>query len=184
MAHADAEKYREQFDDVWEDVDLTWRTVPALAFWSVVYGTLALLAVGIWAVTRVVVWPYRLAAWAWGQLSAFVENVREARFYADDFLLPSIRDLLNWFIRLVPEALGLRDTKPYDQVKANVIFSMFWFLTSAVSGGLTLALVGIHVMLLLVGVWRWFPAVNDLWDRFRDALPVKDDYNILFWRSE
>jgi len=44
------------------------RDTPRLLFWFSVYGTLALIATVLWAVTRVVVWPYRALMWAWGRM--------------------------------------------------------------------------------------------------------------------
>ena len=112
---------------------------------------------------------------AWGYISDF---------QIDDILLPSIKGTINWFIDLFPKALGVRNTTPREQINANIIFIAFWAITSVISFGTTLGLVFIHIGLLSVGIWRWLPAVNEMWRWFRSKLPISSDYDIPLWRSE
>jgi hypothetical protein len=94
-------------------------------------------------------------------------------------------DTVNWLFGLFPKALGLRDTTPREQINANAVFVVFWFLAGFVSVGATWVLIlAIHLPLLAVGIWRWFPGFNDAWRSFRRRLPVREDYNIPGWRSE
>ncbi|MFB6121125.1 MAG: hypothetical protein ABEJ68_08435 [Halobacteriaceae archaeon] len=121
-----------------------------------------------------------------GQARAFAANawayVRD--FKIDDILLPSIKDLLNWVFSLLPKAFGVRNTTPREQINANIVFIFFWATLSLVSLGTTLVLAAFHLFLLTIGVWRWLPAFDELWGRFRRRLPIKGNYNIPFWRSE
>lgn len=106
-------------------------------------------------------------------------------FAVDDVLPPSVIGTVNWLLGLFPRALGLRETTPREQINANLIFIVFWFLAGFVSVGATWVLIlVIHLPLLAVGVWRWFPGVNEAWSSFRSRLPVREDYDVPGWRSE
>lgn len=120
-----------------------------------------------------------------GQLRGFASNAWAyvSDFALDDVLLPSITDAVNWVFSLVPDAFGLRGATPKEQIDANIIFIFFWGTLSIASLGTTLILAAFHLMLLSIGVWRWLPAFNTLWNRFRARLPISDDYDIPFWRS-
>ncbi|ELZ96589.1 hypothetical protein [Haloferax sulfurifontis] len=121
-----------------------------------------------------------------GQLSGFARNAwgYATNWSLDDILLPSIVDTINWIASLVPRALGIRQTTPREQINANIVFIFFWATLSVISFGATLALVFVHLFLLGIGVWRWLPAFNELWRRGRSRLPIPDDIDIPFWRSE
>lgn len=130
--------------------------------------------------------PMRAYRWTKRQAVGFYRGVRGyfADFHVDDVILPSIRDTLNWILGLFPKALGLRRATPKQQIDANIVFIVFWGTLSVISLGTTLVLVAVHVLLLMVGVWRYLPAFGDLWRGFRSRLPIKRDYDIPFWRSE
>lgn len=121
-----------------------------------------------------------------GQVRAFFANawayVRD--WHLDDVLPPSIRDLLNWIFGIIPRAFGVRDTSPRSQINANLILIVFTLISAVPSLGTTLIILALWVPLLAIGIIRWLPAFNELWTRFRAALPLKDDYDIPGWRSE
>ena len=127
--------------------------------------------------------PFR---WTKRQFAGFYRGVRGyiGDFRVDDVLLPSLIDTANWIFGLFPKAVGVRQTTPKEQIDANIVFIFFWGGLSILSLGATLALVAVHVLLLLIGLYRYFPAFGNLWRRFRSKLPVKGDYDIPLWRSE
>lgn len=123
----------------------------------------------------------------WRNLRGFAGNAYGyvSGFAVDDVLPPGVIDTVNWLLGLVPRALGLRQTTPREQINANVVLAVFWFLAGFISLGATWVIIlVIHVPLLLVGIWRWFPGFNDAWASFRNRLPVRDDYDLPGWRSE
>lgn len=132
------------------------------------------------SVKSTIVWPLR-------QIGAFLQNAYgyATDFALDDVLPPGIIDTINWLFGLVPRALGLRSTSPEAQINANVVLAVFWFLAGFISLGATWVIIlVVHVPLLLVGIWRWFPGFNDAWRSFRSRVPVREDYDIPGWRSE
>jgi len=130
--------------------------------------------------------PMKYVRGAIGQYRTFLGEVWDyaTDFQIDDVLLPSIKETINWFIDLVPKALGLRNATPRQQINANIIFIAFWVTLSVITLGATFALVAAHLVLLTIGVWRWLPAFNELWSRFRAWLPIPSDIDIPLWRSE
>ena len=124
--------------------------------------------------------------WTWRQATGFLGGLGDyvRAFHVDDVLPPSLRSGISWLMRLYPRAAGVRDTTPREQINANIIFIVFWALGGLLSLGLTTPFIVIHVALLAVGVWRYIPAVGELWIGLTDRLPIKDDYDIPFWRSD
>lgn len=102
----------------------------------------------------------------------------------DDVIPPGIVDSVNWFLGQFPKAAGLRGATPREQINANVVLIIWWALWSIPSLGATIALVAVQAVFLVIGVYRWLPAFNDLWLRFTGWLPVPRDIDIPFWRSE
>lgn len=123
---------------------------------------------------------------AYEQVRGFASNAYAyfADFAVDDVIPPGVRDFINWIISVYPNAFGVRNATPREQINASVVLLVFWGVWAGASLGLLIPIFVIHVPLLFIGIYRWMPAVNELWKRFRDWLPVKDDYNIPFWRSE
>ena len=119
------------------------------------------------------------------QISGFFSNAWAyvSGFALDDVLPPSIVDTANWVGKQAFFATGLRGT-PREQINSNVVFIVFWALASLPTLGATLVLVGLHVMLLVIGVWRWLPAFGEMWTRARRRLPFQRDVDVPFWRSE
>lgn len=130
--------------------------------------------------------PMRAYRWTKRQFGGFFRGVRGyvRDFHVDDVILPSIRDTVNWIIGLFPKALGLRQTTPKEQIDANIVFIVFWGTLSVISLGTTLALVALHILLLLIGLYRYFPVFGKAWQWGRSKLPLKNDYDIPLWRSE
>lgn len=102
----------------------------------------------------------------------------------DDVIPPSIVELVNWFLGMFPQAFGLRGATPREQINANIVLMIWWALWSIPSVGTTLVLVAFHAVFLVIGMYRWYPFINKAWRRMTARLPVADDYNIPFWRSE
>lgn len=131
--------------------------------------------------------PVPVISPVWRNVRGFVVNAYAyfAGAALDDVLPPSIINTVNWLLGLFPKALGLRETTPREQINANAVFIVFWFFAGFISVGATWVLIlVVHLPLLGVGVWRWFPGVNNAWRSFRARLPVRGDYNIPGWRSE
>lgn len=124
--------------------------------------------------------------WLWAQFVGFWMNVYDyfRNFALDDVIPPSIRDFANWVISIIPRAFGVRDTTPRQQINANIVLIVATLISALGTLGTTLFILALWVPLLFVGIWRWMPAFNELWTDFRDRLPVKDDYDLPFWRSE
>lgn len=102
----------------------------------------------------------------------------------DNMLPPSIVGTIQWFVETTPKLVGLRDTKPWQQVGAALSLIGFALLATFLTGGFLIATVGIVTALGAVGIVRFVPAVNDKWNEWRAALPVKDDYDVPRWRRD
>ena len=123
----------------------------------------------------------------WRNVRGFVRNAYGyvAAAAIADVLPTSITSTINWLLGLVPRALGLRETTPREQINANIVLAVFWFLAGFISLGATWVIIlAIHLPLALLGVARWFPGVNETWQTVRRRLPVRDDYDLPGWRSE
>jgi len=123
----------------------------------------------------------------WRNVSGFAVNAYGyvAGFALDDVLPPSLVGTINWLLGLVPRAVGLRNTTPREQINANVVLAVFWFLAGFLSLGATWVIIlAVHVPLGLFAVARWFPGINEAWQSVRRRLPVRDDYDLPGWRSE
>lgn len=168
--------------------EASWRQAPGLLFWLLVYGTLALTAVGIWLVTRPLVYGWRVLTWSWTQARGLAGSSYEyfSGFALDDVLLPSITGTANWLLGLLPQAFGVRDTTRREQINANIVLIAFTVVTSVLSGGATIVVIALLWGPLLLFAWffRGTPDGESLWRRTRRKLPVKRDYDIPFWRSE
>lgn len=130
-----------------------------------------------------------LADWpraAYRNVRAFASNAYAyvTDFALDDVLPPSIRDTLNWIFSIIPKAFGVRNTTPKSQINANLILIIFTLISAIGTLGTTLIVLALWVPLLLIGIWRWLPAFNELWTDFREWLPVASDYDLPFWRTE
>lgn len=131
-------------------------------------------------ITDVLLWPFR-------QVGAFLANAWGylRQFQIDDVLPPSIRDFLNWFFGVIPRAFGLRGATPREQINASLVLILVVFLTSIPTLGTTLIILIVLVPLLLIGIARWLPAFDELWQGFVSRLPfVNRDLDIPGWRSE
>jgi hypothetical protein len=102
----------------------------------------------------------------------------------DNMLPPSIVGTIQWFIETIPKLFGLRDTKPWQQVGAALSLIGFALLATFLSGGWLIGTVVIVAALGSFGIVRFVPAVNDRWQAWRAALPVKDDYDVARWKRD
>lgn len=102
----------------------------------------------------------------------------------DAMLPPSITGTIQWFIETIPKLLGLRSTKPWQQVGAALSVIGVAVLATVLTGGFLIATVVIVAGLGSMGVVRFVPAVNDKWNKWRAALPVKDDYDVPRWKRD
>lgn len=102
----------------------------------------------------------------------------------DAMLPPSITGTIQWFIETIPKLLGLRSTKPWQQVGAALSVIGVAILATVLSGGFLIATVVIVAGLGSMGLVRFVPAVNDRWNKWRAALPVRDDYDVPRWKRD
>jgi len=102
----------------------------------------------------------------------------------DNLLPPSITGTIQWFIETIPKLLGLRDTKPWQQIGAAASLIGFALLATFLSGGWLIGTVVIVAALGSVGAVRFVPAVNDQYEEWRAALPIKNDYDLPRWKRD
>lgn len=124
--------------------------------------------------------------WAGRQLRGTWRNLGRAwdNLTFDRLLPPSIVDTIQFGIETIPKLFGLRDTRPWQQVGAAITLVGVALLATVLSGGFLIATLVVVLALGLVGVVRLVPVVNDQWRGFRDALPIKDDYDLARWRRD
>ncbi len=60
----------------------------------------------------------------------------------------------------------------------------FAFLAAFLSGGWLIGTVVIVAALGSVGIVRFVPAVNDKWEEWTAALPIKNDYDVPRWKRD
>lgn len=103
-------------------------------------------------------WPIR-------QLTGFIAGLRGllARIIGNplETLPPSISSTIRWLLKKFPEAFGF--STPNDQILASFVLVIFALLSSLITFGATLVLVGVFIFTLFVGVLRLVPVVNHYW---------------------
>jgi len=102
----------------------------------------------------------------------------------DNILPPSLVDLGQWLIETFPKLLGIRSTSPWQQVGAALSVIGFAFLAAFLSGGWLIGTVVIVAAFGSIGVVRFVPAVNDKWEEWTAALPIKRDYDVPRWKRD
>ena len=102
----------------------------------------------------------------------------------DNILPPSITGTIQWFIETIPKLLGLRDTTPWQQIGAAASLIGFALLATFLTGGWLIGTVVIVAALGSVGIVRFVPAVNDQYQEWRAALPIKNDYDVPRWKRD
>jgi len=102
----------------------------------------------------------------------------------DNILPPSITGTIQWFIETIPKLLGIRSTSPWQQVGAAVSVIGFALLATVLSGGWLIGTVVIVAGLGSIGFVRVVPAVNDKWNEWGAALPIKNDYDVPRWKRD
>lgn len=165
----------------------SWGQRAKFLLWSFVYVLLALVAVAVWAAVATISLVWRGASWTVRQLVGLARSTYGyfTGFQVDDVLPPSIRDLINFAFATLPRAAGLRNTSRRQQINANAVLIGITFLTGFITGGAAWVLIFVWAALLLFAfIFRGTPAGESYWRRFRNWLPVKNDYDIPLWRSE
>lgn len=102
----------------------------------------------------------------------------------DNLLPPSITGTIQWFIETIPKLLGIRSTSPWQQVGAAVSVIGVALLATVLSGGYLIATVVLVMGLGSIGFARFVPAVNDKWNEWTAALPIKNDYDVPRWKRD
>ncbi len=102
----------------------------------------------------------------------------------DNILPPSLVDLGQWLIETFPKLLGIRSTSPWQQVGAALSVIGFAFLAAFLSGGWLIGTVVIVAAFGSIGLVRFVPAVNDKWEAWTAALPIKRDYDVPRWKRD
>ena len=102
----------------------------------------------------------------------------------DELLPPSIRDMIQWTIEIIPKLLGIRGATPWQQIGAAISVIGFALLASFLTGGALIGTVIIVIALGSIGVARLIPAVNDEYGEWIAALPVKNDYDLPRWKRD
>lgn len=120
------------------------------------------------------------------QVSGTRENLGRAWDYLtfDELLPPSIRDMLQWTIEMVPKLLGIRSTTPWQQIGASISIIGFALLATFLTGGLLIGTVAIVLGFGAIGIARLIPAVNEEYSEWMAALPIKRDYDIPRWKRD
>jgi len=102
----------------------------------------------------------------------------------DNILPPSLVGLGQWLIETMPKLAGIRSTTPWQQVGAALSVIGFAFLAAFLSGGWLIGTVVIVAALGSIGIIRFVPAVNDKWEEWTAALPIKRDYDVPRWKRD
>lgn len=165
----------------------SWGQRAKFALWSIVYVLLAVVAVAVWAAVTTISLAWRGASWTVTQLVGLATSTRKyfTHFHFDDVLVPWIREIINFLIKMLPRAFGVRNATRKQQIDANVVLIGVTFFSGIFTGGAAWVLIFVWGALLLFAFFfRGTPAGESHWRRFRNWLPAKDDYNIPLWRSE
>lgn len=157
-------------------------------------GAVGIALYGFWAgleklwsiLTSLLGLPFRLSGWTARQIKGTQRNAERGWAYLtlDRMLPPSIVGLIQWFIETVPNALGLRNAKPWQQVGAAITLTAVAILTTVLSGGLLIAVLVVVVILLLIGLVRFIPFINKQWENTTEKLPIENDYNVPRWSRD
>jgi hypothetical protein len=120
------------------------------------------------------------------QVSGTRRNLGRAWNYLtfDELLPPSIRDMLQWTIEIIPKLLGIRSTTPWQQIGAAISVVGFALLATFLTGGLLIGTVAIVLGFGAIGVARLIPAVNEEYGDWMAALPIKNDYDVPRWKRD
>lgn len=102
----------------------------------------------------------------------------------DNILPPSLTGLGQWIIETTPKLLGLRNTKPWQQVAAALSVIGVALLATFLTGGFLIATVIIVAALGSIGIARHIPDANEKWNEWTAALPIKNDYDVPRWRRD
>lgn len=165
----------------------SWTQRGKFLLWSVVYVGLAAVAVAVWAVIATVSLVWRGLSWTVTQLVGLARSTYRyyKHFHFDDVLVPWIRGIIDFLIKMLPRAFGVRNTTRKQQIDANVVLIGVAFFSGLFTGGAAWAIIFLWAALLLFAFFfRGTPAGESYWRRFRNWLPLSNDYNIPFWRSE
>ncbi len=130
--------------------------------------------------------PLRGLRFLVGQARGTWRNTGRAWDYLtfDNMLPPSITSTIQWFIETIPKLLGIRGTKPWQQVGAALSLIGFALLATFLTGGWLIGTVIIVAGLGSIGLVRLVPAVNDQYEEWTSQLPIKRDYDIARWKRD
>ncbi len=120
------------------------------------------------------------------QVSGTRRNLGRAWNYLtfDRLLPPSIRDMIQWTIEMIPKLLGIRSTTPWQQIGASISIVGFALLATFLTGGLLIGTVAVVLGLGAIGVARLVPAVDEEYSEWMAALPIKRDYDLPRWKRD
>lgn len=106
--------------------------------------------------------------WTWRQAAGFGSNASELVDAPGDVVPESVREKINQILGLIPLAFGTGTAQ--EQVVASVVLGSAAYVSSLVTFGATLVLVGLFSLTGLVGVLRMVPAIGDTFDNARDSV--------------
>lgn len=173
--------------------DASLREVPGIVLRSAWHGILGLLFVVGYVLKRSVGTLRSLfggigsaGMWVAKQANGTVANAERTWQYAtlDRMLPPSIVDLIQWGIETTPEALGIRNVKPWQMITGATTVAGVAFVSAFFTGPIGIAAYVTAAVLFMIGVARLVPAINERWNAATSMLPIKDDYNVPRWSRD
>lgn len=118
------------------------------------------------------------------QIAGWWANFKAAliRLKPPDFLPPSISGLIDWILLQLSYSVGIKG-EPYRQIVASTALAIAFYLSSLSPAIIiTLPLAIFFSLMVLMGIFRWFPAVNSIWSRLRPPLArLYDRFVDLVW---
>lgn len=146
-------------------------------------GGLGRMASALWMLLML---PYRGLNFLVAQARGTWENVGRGWDYLtfDNLLPPGITGTIQWFIETIPKLLGIRSTSPWQQVGAAASVIGVALLATVLSGGWLIGTVVIVAAFGSIGLIRFVPAINDKYEEWRAALPIKSDYDVPRWKRD
>ncbi|WP_226043410.1 hypothetical protein [Natrinema sp. DC36] len=108
--------------------------------------------------------PLMVARFAGAQAAGTWRNFRGfvGWLSIDNSLPPAIASTINWSLETVPKALGIRSSS-YQQTAAAGVLIMVAVGSAVLTLGLTAAVVVALAPLFVLGIWRFIPAFNTVW---------------------
>jgi len=105
-----------------------------------------------------------VARWPFEQVTGAASNAWSwltEKLSLEDIIIPAVYDTAVWLTNQVPLALG--GGEPGEMIEASFVLAVAAFVSSIISFGATLFLVGIFAFTGFLGTLRFIPVVEQYW---------------------